>query len=93
MGRSVYHLRIQSSRGFRRDVEFGPRACAGIVADSFCRTHVVKAKGSNLPDTLAPALPLPVTAQLVNNENGSCFEATYATAIKNDQKKFMARTP
>jgi hypothetical protein len=54
---------------------------------------LVKAKGSNLPDTLAPPLPLPVTAQLVNNENGTCFEATYATAIKNDQKKFMARTP
>lgn len=53
----------------------------------------MKGKGTNLPDTLAPMLPLPVTTQLVNDTNSTCFEATYNTAIKNDAKHFKATTP
>jgi len=54
---------------------------------------LVKGKGTNLPDTLVPALPLPVTVQLVNDTNSTCFEATYNTTIKNDAKQFKAKTP
>jgi len=53
---------------------------------------LVKGKGTNLPDTLVPALPLPVTAQLVNDTNITCFEAVYDSGDvkKNDAKKFKA---
>lgn len=54
---------------------------------------LVKGKGVNLPDTLVPELPLPVTVQLVNDGNSACFEATYNAAIKNDAKQFKAKTP
>lgn len=54
---------------------------------------MVKGKGGNLPDTLVPTLPLPVTAQLVNDTNGTCFEAIYALGdvIKNDAQQFKAK--
>jgi hypothetical protein len=52
----------------------------------------VKGKGANLPDLTAP-LTLPVTVQLVNDANGTCFEAVYGAAKKNDVKKFLAKTP
>jgi cysteine-rich repeat protein len=54
---------------------------------------LVKGKGGNLPDDLAPALPLPVTAQVVNDANSTCFEAVYDTdsVIKNDEKQFKAK--
>lgn len=54
---------------------------------------LVKGKGSNLPGTLAPPLSLPVTTQLVNEGNSTCFQAVYSTAIKNDTKQFKAKTP
>jgi hypothetical protein len=38
-------------------------------------------------------LPLPVTAQLVNDTSSTCFEAMYNTAIQNDAKQFKAKTP
>lgn len=53
----------------------------------------VKGKGVNLPDTLVPALTLPVTVQLVNDSNNTCFEATYGVALKNDVKQFKGKTP
>ena len=55
---------------------------------------LVKGKGTNLPDTLAPMLPLPVTVQLVNDTNSTCFEAVYDSGdvIKNDAKQFKAKT-
>jgi hypothetical protein len=55
---------------------------------------LVMGKGPNLPDTLVPMLSLPVTAQLVNDTNGTCFEATYGAAdvIKNDSTQFKAKT-
>jgi cysteine-rich repeat protein len=53
---------------------------------------LVKGKGTDLPDTLVPALPLPVTVQLVNDTN-TCFEAVYdsGNVIKNDAKRFKAK--
>jgi hypothetical protein len=54
---------------------------------------LVKAKGTNVPDTLAPELPLPVTTQLINDENGTCFEAVFGMphVIKNDLRQFKAK--
>jgi cysteine-rich repeat protein len=56
---------------------------------------LVKGKGSNLPDDLVPALPLPVTAQLVNDVNSTCFSAVYTSGnvIKNAGKQFKAKVP
>lgn len=54
---------------------------------------LVKAKGSNLPDTLAPMLTMPVIVQLANDSNEICFEATYTTATRNDSTRFKAKTP
>lgn len=54
---------------------------------------LVKAKGTNIPDTLPPIpLPLPVTVQLVNSTNGTCFEAVYDSAevLKNEGTLFTA---
>ena len=54
---------------------------------------LVKGKGSELPDSLIPALPLPVTARLVNDENSTCFEVVFDSGdvIKNDAKQFKAK--
>jgi cysteine-rich repeat protein len=54
---------------------------------------LVKGKGDNLPDLLGAALPLPVTAQLVNDANNICFEGLYDTADikKNDGEQFKAK--
>jgi cysteine-rich repeat protein len=56
---------------------------------------IVKAKGDNLPDTLVPALSLPVTVQLMNDSNDVCFEAVYnpSDAVRNDGKQFSAKSP
>ena len=53
----------------------------------------VKGKGANLPDVLTGVLPLPVTAQLVNDTNTVCFEGQYDTADvqKNDGTQFKAK--
>ena len=54
----------------------------------------VKGKGANLPDPTFGFLPLPVTAQLVNSQTGTCFEATYVAADvrRNDAGLFKALT-
>ncbi|MGH3641855.1 MAG: hypothetical protein ACRDUX_22825 [Mycobacterium sp.] len=54
---------------------------------------LVKGKGTYLPDTLAPALTLPVTVQLVNDSNSTCFEAVYnsGAVIKNTATQFKAK--
>ena len=54
---------------------------------------LVKGKGTNLPDTLVPMLTLPVTTQLVNDANGTCFTAVYNTATTNSSTQFKAKTP
>lgn len=53
----------------------------------------VKGKGPNLPDTVAPALLFPVTAQLVNDTNSVCYESVFNAATKNDSNQFKAKTP
>ena len=52
----------------------------------------VKGKGANLPDPTFTNLPLPVTAQLVNNQTNTCLEATYEAehVKKNDGGRFKA---
>jgi len=56
---------------------------------------LVKGKGANLPDSLVPMLPLPVTVQLISDENSACFEAVYilGNVKKNDAKQFKAKAP
>lgn len=54
---------------------------------------LVKGKGSNLPDDLSGVLPFPVTVQMVNDANSTCFESVFSSAIKNDGKLFKAQTP
>ena len=56
---------------------------------------LVKGKGANLPDTLAPPLTLPVAVQLVNDTNNVCLESVFNTSnlINNDSKHFKAKTP
>jgi hypothetical protein len=54
---------------------------------------LVTGKGVNLPADLIPALPLPVTVQLMNTNSSTCFEAVYDSAIKNDSKHLKAKTP
>lgn len=52
----------------------------------------VKGKGAGLA---MPALPLdtPVTAQLVNLDNGKCWESTFTTFKVSDDGKFKAKIP
>lgn len=54
---------------------------------------LVKGKGANLPDPLGAALPLPVTALLVNDANSICFEGIYDAldVKKNDGEQFKAK--
>jgi type 1 fimbria pilin len=54
---------------------------------------LVKGKAANLPIPAFGFLPLPVTAQLVNSETSTCFEATYvAQDVKeNDSGQFKAK--
>ncbi len=51
-----------------------------------------KAKGAGLA---VPALPLttPVTAQLVNLDNGKCWESTFTASTVSDGGKFKAQLP
>jgi hypothetical protein len=62
-------------------------------APSVIAKVLVKGKGTNLPDTLAPPLILPVIVQMVNDTNSVCFSAFYGTdgLIKNDTKEFKGR--
>ena len=48
----------------------------------------MKGKGANLPDTLVPELPLPLTVQLVNDSNSVCFESVFGVAdVINDGER------
>lgn len=55
-------------------------------------TVQVRGKGAALGAMALPAT-LPVTAQLVNVDSGACWDATFATASKNDATRFTARIP
>ena len=85
-----------ADRGFR--YKDGVGGAAGITkvllkaGEAGKSAAQVKGKGMNLPDPTFTNLPLPVTAQLVNNQNNTCLEATYQAADvkKNDGGRFKA---
>jgi len=52
----------------------------------------VRGRGLALPDPTLPAV-FPVTAQLLNDDTGVCFAATFATPTRNDPTQLKARTP
>ena len=55
---------------------------------------LVKGRGVNLPDPTLGDLPLTVTAQLVNNDNGACVEAIFDSNIRrNTTSLFKAKAP
>ena len=47
-------------------------------------------KGAGLP-SLALPLAEPLTVQIINNSNASCFSAEFTTAKKNDQEQYKAK--
>jgi len=52
----------------------------------------VRGKGNALPDAVLPAV-FPVTAQVLNDDTGVCFTATFATATRSDSTHLTAKTP
>jgi len=63
-------------------------------SDSSKSKALVKARGAELMDPIdSAALTLPVKVQLVNNDNGLCFEANYTAAKNNSTSKFKAKAP
>jgi hypothetical protein len=54
---------------------------------------LVRGRGANLPAEPVPPLALPVTAQLVHDSDGTCFESVYdaADVIRNDAGQFKAK--
>jgi hypothetical protein len=53
---------------------------------------LVKGKGAALPDP-HPPLTFPVKIQLVNGDNGICWESTFTSATKNVMGMFKAKVP
>jgi hypothetical protein len=51
---------------------------------------LLKGKGASVPAP-PPPLALPVVVQLVNSDNGICWEATYSTFLKNQAGLFKAK--
>ena len=51
---------------------------------------LVKGKGAALPDP-NPPMTLPVVVQLINGDNGICFETTFNSTIKNEAGLFKAK--
>jgi hypothetical protein len=89
--------RVLGTKGYKyRDLTGSPNGATKVLlrAGAQGRTKViVKGRGANLPDTVVPELTLPVTAQLINDTNGVCFEAVYDMndVSKNDSKRFKAK--
>jgi cysteine-rich repeat protein len=54
---------------------------------------IVKGKGDLLPDLPAMPFALPVTAQLVNDDNDICYTTTFTSALDNGNGKFRAKLP
>jgi hypothetical protein len=46
-----------------------------------------------LPDPDTMSIALPVKVQLVNTDNGICFEANYTAAKTQTSSKFKAKSP
>jgi cysteine-rich repeat protein len=83
-------------KGFKYKVTSSPHGVqkALLKSGSDGKAKVlVKGKGADLPDSLVPELTLPVAARVINNSNGTCFEAVYVEAdvIKNDETQFKAK--
>jgi len=86
----------RSDRGYR--YKDGGGTAAGVIkallksGEAGKSLVQVKGKGVNLPDPVFSFLPLPVTAQLVNSQTNTCFEAVYQSADlkKNDAGRFKA---
>jgi len=86
----------RSDRGYR--YKDGAGTAAGVIkallksGEAGKSLVQVKGKGINLPDPVFSFLPLPVTAQLVNSQTNTCFEAVYQSADlkKNDAGRFKA---
>lgn len=51
---------------------------------------LVKGKGAALPDLTLMAT-LPITVQLINGDNGTCWESTFSTALKNTTSQVKAK--
>ncbi len=85
------------SKGFKyKDLSGAPDGATKAVLKSGAAGKakaLVKGKGVNLPDAPAPAFALPVTVQLVNDANNTCFEAVYTVAKKNTSAQFKAMAP
>ena len=87
-----------STRGYRyRDTTANADGVTKLLlrgGDAGKSIAAVRGKGMNLPDPTFSNLPLPVTAQLVNSQTSTCFEAIYGAADlkKNDAGKFKAIT-
>jgi hypothetical protein len=85
-----------ADRGFRfKDAAGGAAGITKVLlkaGEAGKSAAQVKGKGTNLPDPTFTNLPLPVTAQLVNNQTNTCLEATYQAADvkKNDGGRFKA---
>jgi len=55
---------------------------------------LVKGKGANLPDPIdTMALSGTVTAQVINADNGNCWEDSYMTFVASDTQQFKAKKP
>jgi len=64
-----------------------------LKANAVNKTRVfLKGKGAGLPDMTVP-LPLPITAQLINDENSTCFTASFSSASRNSNGLFKAKNP
>ena len=52
---------------------------------------MLKGRGASLKTPALPISHLPVKVQL-NNTNGACWDATYATTLKNQAEQFKAKS-
>jgi len=90
---------VEDSEGYKYKDKFGVEEGVTRVQLQGSGTSakakiLMKGKGANL---LEPALPLtgPVLVQLVNEDSGLCFEATFDSAgvVRNDGEQFKAKVP
>jgi len=89
--------RAQGTNGYIfKDTSGSPdgaqRARLGTVNSGNQAKAFVRGRGTNLPDTLAPPLALPVIVQMVNDTNNVCLSVFYDAVVKNDAKEFKARS-
>lgn len=86
-----------ASGGYRyrdKDSEQGAIRNLSIVPGEAGRARLdLRAAGPTLSLPIMPLAKNPnVRVQLLNTENGKCWEATFSTALKNDATRFKARS-